>query len=624
MKAKTIWIEKESRPDTYAEFIGTFESNRQERVYINISCDSHFALYVNGELAKFGETADYPWYRLYHRFDITQYCNGQNEIRVEVWYKGEDSQTYIKNEAGLWFEIEQGEHKLLVSDEHILSRKNICYRNEYCKSLTPQLGFSFYYDHTVSNDLPYLPSVERDESCEFHERKTGYVSLGHRAPAIWKKLTDSYLIDLGEETVGFLDLSVQSSAEQELLIVYGELLRDGKVPRRITNRDFSVEIKIKEGKNEYLHPFRRLAGRYLQIYCKEPIEITYVGLRTTDMEVVEIPRSFDEPLLQKIYDVSVNTLKKCMHEHYEDCPWREQAMYTLDSRNQMLCGYYAFEGTEYQKENLLFTAKGQRKDGLLSLNFPGGIDIPIPFFSPVYLMQVCDYVTFTGDVELAWQVKPVIDRIMDTLEQRMDANGLLANFPYPYWNFYEWSKASDREEEIKRKPEDPYVKQYDLILNCMYVYSCGLYEKLYGEKIETEKTISAIRETFYCAEKGLYKLSTKGEDFSQLGNAFAILVGLGSKELAEKIMHDVNLIPVTLSMNTFYYDALLTFGEEYKEFIVQDMRNKYGSMLEQGATTFWETEDSLVQEEGAWSLCHGWSAIPVYYLVKFFMGKEEK
>ncbi len=43
-------------------------------------------------------------------------------------------------------------------------------------------------------------------------------------------------------------------------------------------------------------------------------------------------------ILQKIYDVSIYTLKCCMHEHYEDCPWREQALYTMDSRNQMLCG----------------------------------------------------------------------------------------------------------------------------------------------------------------------------------------------------------------------------------------------------------------------------------------------
>ena len=176
MKAKTIWIEQESRPDTYAEFIGTFMAEGKEDIYINISCDSHFAVYLNGELVGFGETADYPWYRLYHRFNITAYCKEQNEIRMEVWYKGEDSQTYIKGKAGLWFEVEQNEKTLLVSNEHILSRKNVCYKNEYCKKLTSQLGFSFYYDHAAENTLPHQKSVERSREYEFHERKTGYLS----------------------------------------------------------------------------------------------------------------------------------------------------------------------------------------------------------------------------------------------------------------------------------------------------------------------------------------------------------------------------------------------------------------------------------------------------------------
>lgn len=615
MKENTIWIDTEDKPDTYAEFIGAFSATGNGPIYIKISCDNHFAVYLNDELACFGETADYPWYRLYHRVDITKYCKEQNKIKIVVWYIGRDSQTYIKGEAGLWFNIEQAGKSLLVSGKHILSRKNVCYKNEYCKKITTQMGFSFYYDNTVENMLPYMQSVVKDTEYEFHERKTGYLTLGERVPITWTERTDSFLVDLGEETVGFLELSFTSSKEQEILIAFGEHIDDGQVRRVIGNRDFSVEFKAKKGENKYLNPFRRLAGRYLQVYFGAPIDIEYIGLRPTEREVVEIPRTFDEPLLQKIYDVSVNTLKKCMHEHYEDCPWREQAMYALDSRNQMLCGYYAFEGVEYQKENLLFIAKGQRKDGLLSLCFPGGIDIPIPFFSLVYLMQVDDYVSFTKDVTVLQELKPVIDRIMDAFEEKKDETGLIANFSFPYWNFYEWSEGSHHESEITRTQDAPYVKQYDLILNCMYVYACRLYEKLYSEKKEKENTVSLIQKTFYQTERGLYKLSTEGVHYSQLGNAFAILIGLGAENLAERIVRDESLISVTLSMNTFYYDALLQFGDIYKNFIIDDMKRKYGYMLEQGATTFWEKE-SVVKDRGAGSRCHGWSAIPVYYLAK--------
>ena len=36
-------------------------------------------------------------------------------------------------------------------------------------------------------------------------------------------------------------------------------------------------------------------------------------------------------------------------------------------------------------------------------------------------------------------------------------------------------------------------------------------------------------------------------------------------------------------------------------------------MLDAGATTVWETADGAAAFDNAGSLCHGWSAIPVYY-----------
>jgi hypothetical protein len=46
---------------------------------------------------------------------------------------------------------------------------------------------------------------------------------------------------------------------------------------------------------------------------------------------------------------------------------------------------------------------------------------------------------------------------------------------------------------------------------------------------------------------------------------------------------------------------------------LEDIDRRWGKMLEAGATTFWETEDGYKAFNGAGSLCHGWSAIPVYY-----------
>jgi hypothetical protein len=65
-----------------------------------------------------------------------------------------------------------------------------------------------------------------------------------------------------------------------------------------------------------------------------------------------------------------------MHEHYEDCPWREQALYTMDSRNQMLSGYYALSEYVFPRASLVLISKGVRPDGLLSLDAFDGKWLP--------------------------------------------------------------------------------------------------------------------------------------------------------------------------------------------------------------------------------------------------------
>ena len=70
---------------------------------------------------------------------------------------------------------------------------------------------------------------------------------------------------------------------------------------------------------------------------------------------------------------------------------------------------------------------------------------------------------------------------------------------------------------------------------------------------------------------------------------------------------------VSLSMNCYFYDALLSVDKSYKDYIMKDIEEKYSYMLSCGATTFWETIEGAKAFSNAGSLCHGWSALPIYY-----------
>ena len=631
MKEKWIWAANDTvEKDSYAEFIGKFSTTASDKeVSLLIACDSVYNVEINGELAAFGGCADYPHRKMYDTVNVTKYCKAENDIKITVWYFGAGNSTYKTGERGLAFKIRQGDDVLLCSSEDILSRKNINYKNGYEKLITTQMGISYLYDNTVENNLPYEKSVLsgflkghsvsgeggawKGQVIAYSRGRKNCV-LNGRVPTTITKIDGGYRIAWEREAVGFLELDFVSPKAQKLTIAYGEHLeKDGKVYRKIGDRDFSVEFIAKEGENQYRNAFRRLAGRYLDIECETELDIRYIGLNEVVYPQVKKERKFDDPLSQKIYDVCVHTLVCCMHEHYEDCPWREQALYTMDSRNQMLCGYFVFEGTEFQASNLLLIADGLRHDDILDICYPSEAPYAIPFFSLIFPIQLYEYSLYGHGKMVVDTLIPVARRILEGFENRIDETGLIPALE-GHWNFYEWTEGSDALDELRGKRQP---KHYDLILNCAYVYACDIFEKLTGEKKDNSALKKAIKANFYNEEKGLYKLHLTGEElYSRLGNSFACLIGLEGKEFAKKLLSD-ELIEVSLSMRAFYYDALLEADESYKDYILADIKTLYKKMLDEGATTFWETELGWKDFGEAGSLCHGWSALPAYYLTKF-------
>ena len=71
-------------------------------------------------------------------------------------------------------------------------------------------------------------------------------------------------------------------------------------------------------------------------------------------------------------------------------------------------------------------------------------------------------------------------------------------------------------------------------------------------------------------------------------------------------------------MKCFKYDALLAVDEEkYRDVVLAEIRKDYQLMVDSGYSAAWETIDGAAAFDHAGSLCHGWSAIPIYYYKKF-------
>ena len=628
-QAKWIWADTSVQEDEYVTFYDEFiYSSGSAKVDISVSGD--YVLYINGELVSFGQYPDYETQKIYDSLDIMPWLkNGQNEIKIVAWYIGADFSTSVKMPRGLLFEIYTENEVLSYSKKGLPCSLNQDYVSYREKIITTQLGYSYLYDTRYMDEpTERLSAVEVDGFESLALRQNKKTIFGEYIVA--KQMEEQQRIyDLGKECCGFLRVKFRAPNGEKLRVTFGEHLLDGTVRDKIGNRDFSVEL-IGNGKTvEFMGTFRRLGCRYLQVNCEGDIQIEEIGIQEVEYPFTVKPYEIDNELRRKIYETSVRTLQLCAHEHYEDCPWREQAMYIQDSRNQMLCGYYAFDNVEFARSSILLMLSGQREDGLFELCFPAKVEFTIPSFSLSFPAIVLEYTQATRNTEIAETAFGTIERMLAFFLTRLQENGLFKTVSdKTLWHFYEW--AGDLDGNFFSEDESEKVRNgYDVLINAFLSWACsktveicnilGRFDsaKYYQEIVSSIN--QAINRVFFEDKNKIYKTYEEGNSYSQLANALCILCGACPKEdlqtVAEKIAYGYDgWVENTLSMNIFRFDALLFADrKKYSAFVLQEIDKIYGRMLDCGATSFWETEKGASDFDGAGSLCHGWSAIPIYY-----------
>ena len=664
-----------------------------------IRADSNYAVWINGRLVDFGQYADYPTYMVYDELDVAAYLRrGKNWICILAHYIGENSFVYIKGRAGLLYELQVNETAAVFSQPGDLCRIDEGYANGEIETITGQLGYAYRYSALHEDDWlsdGYRPASRWEEAVlvelpyELHGRPVRKLVIGKPAKAailsqgIFRmdptlagetaavKMQNAYLafrerkamtggctaqlpseegiefaspggdgiylvLDLGREEAGVFTLSIQAEKETEIYVGYGEHLEDLRVRTSVGPRNFAVSVRCKPDKTEFTGYFRRFGCRYLQLFVHaDRFRLHYAGIMPTDYPFEPAAFEVGDKLHQKIYDVSRRTLLLCAHEHYEDCPWREQALYSMDSRNQMLFGYYAFGGHEFARASLKLLALGVRSDALLSMCSPAVIFNTIPSFNLTYFLQVYEYMLFSGDLSLGQEVFEVCTAVMQVfLDRRDSVTGLIPNFPErEYWNFYEWSEGLMGDNN----PAGMQERSFDAPLNAMLSMAlqafsavCGLLNKpdAAARYIRHAQELNeAIDSLFWNEEEGAYWTFIKDgekQHLSQLTQALVVCSGACRPARMDRVLEklfDDRFVPITLSYSVFKYDALLKNRPgQYGKRVFDEVAQKWGDMLFNRATSFWETEKGEQDFDRAGSLCHGWSAVPIYLYYAYGVG----
>jgi hypothetical protein len=153
-----------------------------------------------------------------------------------------------------------------------------------------------------------------------------------------------------------------------------------------------------------------------------------------------------------------------------------------------------------------------------------------------------------------------------------------------------------------------------------------------------ESLRNKIKQTFWSYEHKLYYHAIEdgqmNRQVTKFPNMFAIIYGLSyqeeQKEIMQSVMLNPDVPPITTPYMRFYeLEALCMMG--YQQQVLQEMKDYWGGMLREGATSFWEkyvpTETgtqhlAMYGRPYGKSLCHAWGASPVYLLGKYYLGVQ--
>ena len=199
---------------------------------------------------------------------------------------------------------------------------------------------------------------------------------------------------------------------------------------------------------EIYTPYLFRTFRYIQLRVEtadEPLTLLDFRYRATGYPL-EVKTSFaaSDPTLAPIWDISVRTLRRCMHETYMDCPFYEQLQYAMDGRSEILFTYALSGDDRLARQAMEAFRRSQRPDGLVNCDAPTIGSNVIPGFSIYYLLMVHDHMMYFGDKALVKTHLPAIDRILGFFDEHLTDQGLVGKvggilMRDKYWSFIDWA-----------------------------------------------------------------------------------------------------------------------------------------------------------------------------------------
>ncbi|MFP5207939.1 MAG: alpha-L-rhamnosidase C-terminal domain-containing protein [Acidobacteriota bacterium] len=425
------------------------------------------------------------------------------------------------------------------------------------------------------------------------------------------------LLDFGREVAGRLFVQSACNCEAQILLSYGESESEALSGKNYlgTNLLRIPPHGVARGpKSGFRYAWLRFVGGAPQ-----------TAFRAIRLEGIAYPvhykGSFEssDPLLNRIWTTAAYTAHLCMQDGVWDAAKRDRGWWAgdLDVSGPVISDVFGDEYLLNATLAHLIPPAGQHVNG-------------IPGYTALWITTLADLYRHSGDRSVIEQRHAILLQLLKRMDQEFDGSGRFLNTGH-HWLFVDWSPGLYAfTDEAAEGTELEFVRAYREAAWLLVQMGDGEAARHYGLRAAT---LAAEARKLFLSANGVFG------DRWQL-NAMAVLAGVATPQDDAAIWTQVfqgigrngtQTQTITPYFNDYLLDAMARMGR--RRAALDWMREYWGGMLAEGATSFWEGYDLRwprqnphlgLQADGTSgyfvSMAHGWSAGPAAWLMEELLG----
>lgn len=430
-------------------------------------------------------------------------------------------------------------------------------------------------------------------------------------PVAQESMDEGMLYDFGRETFGYVRLSGLVGVAH---IYYGESREEALDKAHCETLDV-------------VSPHQKLGSKAFRYVYVETTDNSHYDSLSMDYEYAPYDESHSgtfacsDKLLNKIWEVGAYTMDLTTREFFLDGIKRDRWTWSGDAIQSYLMNYYLRFDTECVKR----TIRQLRGKDPVTAHINTIMDYTFYWFK-----SILDYYQYTGDLTFISEMYPKMCTLMDYVLERTNSDGLVEG-KADDWIFVDWVDFPMHKRGVLAFEQILFYKALMTMHTCAtLLHQADPYQQL------ADNVICKTRQLLWNDDRQAWEHAIEeGETNHQITkfpNMFAILYDIADdatkRNIVDSVMENDKVDPITTPYMRFYeLEALCMMGRQTQ--VLQEIRNYWGGMLQEDATSFWEkyipsehgTEHlAMYGRPYGKSLCHAWGASPVYLLGRYFLG----